>query len=92
MGGEVKMKQKIQITLKDIGRDNFNRSFVVDNITIEQAGQLAIDECDKHLISSEITMDLSNSDSKKLFKFKVYAGFRNVGEVELLILDKKEGD
>ncbi len=81
---------KIQITLKDIGRDNFNRSFVVDNITIEQAGQRAIDECDKHLLSSNITMELICSNSKtQLFNYNVYAGFRGVGWVELLVLEVK---
>lgn len=92
MGKKIRMKQKIQITLKDIGRDNFNRSFVVDNITIEQAGQLAVDECGKHLLSSDIYMEfLRSKSSKSLFHYNVCAGFRNVGDVELLILEDKDG-
>ncbi len=83
MGGKIKMK--IQITLKDIGRDNFNKSFIVDNTTIEQAGQLAIDECDKYLISSDVNMGLIK-EGEVLFKYGVYAGFRRVGDVELLVI------
>ena len=81
---------KIQITLKDIGRNKFNRSFVVENITIEQAGQIAIDECDKHLLSSDIEM-VSIKRGNVLFKYGVYAGFRKVGDVELLVIEGEEG-
>ena len=78
---------KYKITLKDIGRSKFNDSFEWSCSTLAIAEKKALEECSKHLMSSDFGLDIC-SESKNKHLFNLFAGFHKVGKVIIEELKK----
>lgn len=80
---QIQMKHKIKLI--KIGRENISREVIVLDLNIKRVKDVALNEVKKHLFSSDVSLE-QKEDNKDLFN--VYAGFRNVGEVEIKELKK----
>ena len=65
--------QKVKIKIIDLGRDNFNGTFIFEGTT-EGINQKLEHECRKHLISSDVSCNENT----------IFAGFHAVGKIEII--------
>lgn len=69
-----------EIRLIDIGRSKHTQLFIKDFENIEYASRFAYEECHKHLLSRNVSLDPVEEDEEL---WNVYAGFHKVGEVRI---------
>jgi hypothetical protein len=67
-----------KIKLKRIGREKFSKTFKVPYLDLSDAEFIALQECEKHLISRNVELTPISRG-----KYMVSAGFHKVGEVEI---------